>query len=53
MQTCDAKCGQCARNFWAWLKSREYQMNMSLDGGTSFAQAAATSNVPGRVSETR
>lgn len=52
MQHCDSKCQWCARNFWNWLKSREYQMNMPMGSGTSFAQEAARSNVPGRLSET-
>ena len=46
MQFCDSKCQHCARKFWNWLKSREFQMNMALDGGTSFASAAATSVRP-------
>lgn len=41
MQTCDQHCNWCARNWWAWLKSREAAMSRSLDGGTSFASAAA------------
>lgn len=35
-----------AREFWAWLKSRNAQMSMSLEGGTDFASAAATSVRP-------
>lgn len=27
MQYCDSKCQWCARQFWTWLKSREYQMS--------------------------
>ena len=40
---CDSTCSFCAREFWNWLKSRNAQMSMSLDGGTSFADAAASS----------
>lgn len=40
---CDSTCMVCAKEFWNWLKSRNAQMSMSLDGGTSFASAAATS----------
>jgi hypothetical protein len=45
MQSCDQTCSWCARNFWAWLKSRlangAYQDGRSGEG--SFAEAAATS----------
>jgi hypothetical protein len=40
---CDSTCSFCAREFFAWWKSRNAQMSMSLDDGTSFADAAATS----------
>lgn len=44
---CDSTCSFCAREFWNWLKSRNAQMSMSLNGGTSFADAAARSVKPG------
>lgn len=43
MQHCDQTCQVCARRFWAWLKSREHQMNMTVEGETPFAQAAVNS----------
>ena len=43
MQSCNSKCGHCARNFWNWLKGREAQMRSDHKGGTPFAEAARTS----------
>lgn len=54
MQHCDARCGQCARNFWRWTKTRLAQMRVPKvykdDEGNvlrvdtvSFDEAAATS----------
>jgi hypothetical protein len=40
-------CPWCARRFLAWYKARMSQMHTHLRGAdTSFAEAAATSNIP-------
>jgi hypothetical protein len=45
---CDSTCPVCAREFFAWYKSRMKQMEMTVKGNkTSFAEAAATSVRPG------
>lgn len=44
MQHCDQTCSHCAREWWAWLKSREGQMRRPLKGNkTSWSDAALTS----------
>lgn len=41
---CDVTCSFCAREWWAWLRSREAQMRRpERDGEPAFADAAATS----------
>jgi len=45
---CDQTCPVCARQFWAWMKSRMNQMDRPRKGDVvSFAAAAATSVRPG------
>lgn len=39
-------CPWCARSFFRWLKARMAQMAVQKDGSLSFAEAAATSNIP-------
>jgi hypothetical protein len=47
MQHCDSTCRQCFRTWVRWLKSREHQMTMPMEGmTTTFAEAAATSVRP-------
>jgi hypothetical protein len=48
---CDQTCGWCARDWFKWLKAREANMRRTLPDGSNFANAAATSNVPGRTPE--
>jgi hypothetical protein len=41
---CSSQCPWCAREFWAWLKSRSFQMDRVMPGDSeSFAQAAVNS----------
>jgi len=44
---CDhPECQWCARQFFAWLKRRMGQMNVTRDHTPSFSEVAATSIIP-------
>lgn len=49
MQYCDSKCQWCARQFWRFVKMRmkAAEREAGRSGEGSFAEAAATSNIPG------
>ncbi len=47
MQHCGPECSYCAREFWRWLKNREFNMSRALPGTpVSFTAAAKTSVKP-------
>lgn len=48
MQHCDSTCSHCAKHFWTWVKSRmkSAEREAGRSGEGSFADAAATSNIP-------
>lgn len=56
MQRCDSTCFHCAQTFFLWLKQRMKQLESPQgkrarrSGPGSFAEAAATSNIPKKES---
>lgn len=50
MQHCDATCFWCATHFWLFFKQRmkASERHAGRSGEGSFAEAAATSNVPNK-----